>query len=51
MSQPDVERYNPLAIEPPIASRWVDEHTYTLTPAAAAFDANDDTFYALTMFP
>lgn len=51
MSQPDVERYSPLSIEPPLANRWVDEHTYTLTPAAAEPDANDDTFYALTMFP
>lgn len=51
MSQPDIERYDPLAIEPPIATRWVDEHTYTLTPAAADPAANQDTFYALTMFP
>ncbi len=51
MSQPDIERYDPLAIEPPIATRWVDEHTYTLSPAAADPAANQDTFYALTMFP
>lgn len=51
MAQLDVERYDPLAIEPPIAARWVEEQTYTLTPPAAEPSANEDTFYALTMFP
>lgn len=51
MSHPDVERYDPLTIEPAIAARWVENHTYTLTPPASDVSANDDTFYALTMFP
>ncbi|MBY5162224.1 leucine--tRNA ligase [Salsipaludibacter albus] len=41
-----VARYDPLAIEPPIASRWVDEGTYELDCAG-----DDERFYALTMFP
>src|SRR6056297_2623006 len=46
------ERYDPQAIEPPIATRWRDDRTYSL-PAELreAPPADDDRFYALTMFP
>ncbi len=47
------ERYDPLAVEPPIAERWARERTYSLpeelrrnAPAEA-----DAPYYALTMFP
>ncbi|MBW3657896.1 MAG: leucine--tRNA ligase [Actinobacteria bacterium] len=42
----DVERYDPLAIEGPIAQRWYDERTYSLRS-----DPDREPFYALTMFP
>jgi len=42
----DVERYDPLTLEPPIAQRWYDERTYDLKPGHPG-----ETFYALTMFP
>jgi leucyl-tRNA synthetase len=42
----DVERYDPRAIEEPIARRWYDERTYSLRP-----DGSGDPYYALTMFP
>ncbi|MDP9022090.1 MAG: leucine--tRNA ligase [Actinomycetota bacterium] len=40
------ERYTPLTLEPPIAERWYEERTYSLTE-----DATGEPFYALTMFP
>ncbi len=43
---PEVERYDPSAIEPAIAQRWYDERTYTLGD-----DDPDRRYYALTMFP
>ncbi|MDQ4130326.1 MAG: leucine--tRNA ligase [Actinomycetota bacterium] len=42
----DFERYDPLALEPPIAQRWHDERTYSLPN-----DAEGARYYALTMFP
>ena len=42
----DPDRYDPHAIEPPIAQRWYDEGTYTLDP-----DHPGERYYALTMFP
>ncbi|MEX0868740.1 MAG: leucine--tRNA ligase [Nitriliruptoraceae bacterium] len=45
------ERYDPSAIEPPIAQRWRDEKTYSLHPRPNAERDRDDTYYALTMFP
>ncbi len=47
----EAERYDPQAIEPPIAQRWYDERTYSLSPRPSADRSGDDTFYALTMFP
>jgi leucyl-tRNA synthetase len=47
---PEAERYDPLAIEPPIARRWHDERTFSLGDPEAAASA-DDRYYALTMFP
>jgi leucyl-tRNA synthetase len=48
----DIERYDPLTIEPPIAARWRDERAYSLTPRPSADrGAGDETYYALTMFP
>jgi leucyl-tRNA synthetase len=49
----ETERYDPLAIEPPIAERWAEERTYSLRPGPAALgpDDVDDAYYALTMFP
>ncbi len=47
----DQDRYDPQAIEPPIAQRWYDERTYSLSPPPSADRSGDDTFYALTMFP
>jgi leucyl-tRNA synthetase len=49
--QVDADRYDPQAIEPPIAKRWHDERTYSLSPRPSADRSGDDTFYALTMFP
>ena len=43
---PEVERYDPSAIEPAIAQRWYDERTYTLRD-----DHPGPRYYALTMFP
>ena len=53
MSQPsEIERYDPLTIEPPIAARWAQERTYSLRPGPhEAVDDEAPTFYALTMFP
>ncbi|MFP4150176.1 MAG: leucine--tRNA ligase [Nitriliruptoraceae bacterium] len=51
---PEPERYDPLAMEPPIAQRWAQEHTYSLRPGPADLDAaslDQPPFYALTMFP
>jgi leucyl-tRNA synthetase len=45
------ERYDPLALEPPIAQLWRDERTYSLAPRPGAERDRSDTFYALTMFP
>ncbi|MEX2562740.1 MAG: leucine--tRNA ligase [Nitriliruptoraceae bacterium] len=45
------ERYDPGAIEPPIAQRWRDETTYSLQPRPSAERDGDATYYALTMFP
>jgi leucyl-tRNA synthetase len=42
----DVERYDPSAIEEPIARRWYDEGTYSLS-----LEPGDAPYYALTMFP
>ncbi|MFN2556221.1 MAG: leucine--tRNA ligase [Nitriliruptorales bacterium] len=42
----DVERYDPLTLEPPIAKRWHDERNYSLPN-----DAEGERYYALTMFP
>ncbi len=47
----DLERYDPLAIEPPIAARWRDDGSYTLDPPPGPERDRDDTYYALTMFP
>jgi leucyl-tRNA synthetase len=48
----DIERYDPLTIEPPIAARWREERTYSLSPRPSADrDEGDETYYALTMFP
>jgi leucyl-tRNA synthetase len=43
----DVERYDPLRLEPPIARRWDEEGTYTLDLDAEG----GEPYYALTMFP
>jgi leucyl-tRNA synthetase len=52
VSTEDIERYDPLAIEPPIASRWHEERSYSLDPRPSADRGDgDDTYYALTMFP
>jgi len=51
---PEPERYDPLAIEPPIAARWADQHTYSLRPGPAEIDVSaldQPPYYALTMFP
>jgi leucyl-tRNA synthetase len=45
------ERYDPLAIEPPLATRWHDERTYSLRPGPAELADDAEPFYALTMFP
>jgi leucyl-tRNA synthetase len=48
------ERYDPLAIEPPIAARWAEHHTYALRPGPAEIDVSKldhPPYYALTMFP
>lgn len=45
-SEPAEDRYDPLAIEPPIARRWVDDATYTMGDPG-----NRERYYALTMFP
>ena len=50
-SRVEAERYDPQAIEPPLAQRWHDERTYSLSPPPSADREGDDTFYALTMFP
>jgi leucyl-tRNA synthetase len=42
----DVERYDPLALEPPLAQRWHDERTYT-----ADESSGKPLYYALHMFP
>ena len=42
----DPTRYDPLAIEEPIARRWFEEGTYSTSPSAA-----DPPTYLLTMFP
>ena len=42
----EVDRYDPLAIEPAIAQRWYDERTYTLDEGHTG-----ERYYALTMFP
>jgi leucyl-tRNA synthetase len=48
----DIERYDPLAIEPPIAQRWHEQRTYSLAPRPSADrGTSEDTYYALTMFP
>ena len=51
MPRAEAERYDPLTIEPPIAQRWHDDRTYSLSPRPSADREGDDTFYALTMFP
>jgi leucyl-tRNA synthetase len=47
------ERYDPSAIEPPIARRWAQERTYSLEPGPQQARPEDDAglYYALTMFP
>jgi leucyl-tRNA synthetase len=49
----DIERYDPVALEPALAARWVAEKRATLTPPAAdpVHIGAEDTYYALTMFP
>jgi leucyl-tRNA synthetase len=49
----DIERYDPVALEPALAARWVEEGTATLSPPArdAGHVGATDTYYALTMFP
>jgi leucyl-tRNA synthetase len=42
----EVERYDPLTIEPSIATRWYEQRTYTLDP-----EHPGERYYALTMFP
>ena len=42
----DPTRYDPLAIEEPIARRWFEDGTYSTSPSAA-----DPPTYLLTMFP
>jgi leucyl-tRNA synthetase len=52
VSNEDIERYDPLTIEPPIATRWHEQRTYSLQPRPSADQGDgDDTYYALTMFP
>jgi leucyl-tRNA synthetase len=51
---PEPERYDPLAIERPIAERWAEQHTYSLRPGPAEVDVStldQPPYYALTMFP
>ncbi len=48
------ERYDPLAIEPPIAERWAQQRSYSLRPGPAEVDPSSlerAPYYALTMFP
>jgi leucyl-tRNA synthetase len=49
----DIERYDPVALEPALAARWVAEGSARLTPPAAdaAHVGSEDSYYALTMFP
>jgi leucyl-tRNA synthetase len=49
----DIERYDPVALEPALAARWVTEGAARLVPPAAdpALIGAEDTYYALTMFP
>jgi leucyl-tRNA synthetase len=49
----DIERYDPVGLEPALAARWVSEGAARLSPAAAdpAHIGAEDTYYALTMFP
>ncbi len=47
----EAERYDPLVIEPPIATRWREELTYSLRPRPGTERDGSDTYYALTMFP
>ncbi len=47
----EADRYDPSAIEPPIAQRWRDNNTYALRPRPNAERDGADTYYALTMFP
>jgi leucyl-tRNA synthetase len=48
----DEGRYDPLAFEPAIAQRWVDERAYTLRPSAGEpLPEGAEPYYALTMFP
>jgi leucyl-tRNA synthetase len=49
----DIERYDPVALEPALAARWVTEGAARLSPPAAdpAHIGAEDTYYALTMFP
>jgi leucyl-tRNA synthetase len=50
MTEPD--RYDPLAFEPAIAQRWHDERTYSFPrDDHGRVAADDDGYYALTMFP
>ena len=55
MSEPrpafETERYEPLSLEPPIATRWTEERSYSLGDPAEAVAAADKPYYALTMFP
>ncbi len=49
----DIERYDPVALEPALAARWVTEGAARLNPPAAdpSHAGSGDTYYALTMFP
>jgi leucyl-tRNA synthetase len=50
----ELERYDPLVIEPPIAERWAQQRTYSLRPGPAELDPSSlerAPYYALTMFP
>jgi leucyl-tRNA synthetase len=50
----ELERYDPLVIEPPIAERWAQQRTYSLRPGPAELEPSSlerVPYYALTMFP
>jgi leucyl-tRNA synthetase len=44
---PDDDRYDPLAIEPPLAAAWYEQRRWDLDDSTRG----DERYYALTMFP